>query len=636
MSDAPTTVGDGGLERIYDAVEAILPGVLHPVVQMTLWDAIEDFCARSTLWRATVGWDLPAGDSTLNLSPLDADTRVRWVLDVRGLVRWRVEPPARLVDLMNGAQDRTGTALVACAPRKLGGALPSFLLDDWSEALRDGALSRLYMQPAKPYTNMQLAQFHGRRFKAGITQAKVSALHAGAPLWRFPYFAVQRSGRLMSDPAGTGTAPSPPAVQPTVPRLTISAGVISDVLPVLAVSAGVVSDAPAVVVPPPNPTPNPTPMTLLRLSTAGNQIVDSAGAAVRLKSVNWFGAESSNFVPHGLWARNYKDMLDQVKGWGFNCLRIPFSDDILSSSNVPNGIDTSKNADLVGLTALQVLDKIVDYGATIGLRFVLDHHRITSAGGAGTDGWPAAGFSSTYTQDQWATTWKAMATHYGSKPAVCGFDPHNEPHNIDWYSWAAGVELLANQVHAIAPDWLCFVEGVGDYSGVPYWWGGQLAGIVPRPVVLTVPNKVVYSPHEYGLSVSAQPWLKSGTNTVAGWPTSLKAVWEAAWSMRFKDNSAPIWIGEFGGKFGYNGNGAADSAQSSSADEKKWLTTLVEYLNGDLALNGSNSLAPGQKGMSFAYWSLNCNSGDTGGLLCDDWTTPQAGKLALLAPLLAA
>jgi endoglucanase len=39
--------------------------------------------------------------------------------------------------------------------------------------------------------------------------------------------------------------------------------------------------------------------------------------------------------------------------------------------------------------------------------------------------------------------------------------------------------------------------------------------------------------------------------------------------------------------------------------------------------------------MSFAYWSFNPNSGDTGGLVQGDWLTPQSGKLALLADLLA-
>jgi hypothetical protein len=46
-----------------------------------------------------------------------------------------------------------------------------------------------------------------------------------------------------------------------------------------------------------------------------------------------------------------------------------------------------------------------------------------------------------------------------------------------------------------------------------------------------------------------------------------------------------------------------------------------------------------QRGISWTYWCLNPNSGDTGGLLLDDWVTWHDGKQAVLAgsniPLLA-
>ena len=45
------------------------------------------------------------------------------------------------------------------------------------------------------------------------------------------------------------------------------------------------------------------------------------------------------------------------------------------------------------------------------------------------------------------------------------------------------------------------------------------------------------------------------------------------------------------------------------------------------------NLTGNQLGMSFAYWSFNVNSGDTGVLVQTDWITEQAGKLALIAPL---
>ena len=96
------------------------------------------------------------------------------------------------------------------------------------------------------------------------------------------------------------------------------------------------------------------------LSTSGNQIVDSAGHSVQIAGVNWFGFESTNMSPDGLWTRSYKDMMDQMVELGFNTIRLPFSSEMLHSTAAPSGIDFSKNPDLQGLSALQVMDKIVD------------------------------------------------------------------------------------------------------------------------------------------------------------------------------------------------------------------------------------------------------------------------------------
>src|SRR5262249_11226729 len=95
--------------------------------------------------------------------------------------------------------------------------------------------------------------------------------------------------------------------------------------------------------------------------TSGNQILDVAGKPVRIAGVNWFGFETGTFVVHGLWARNYKDMMDQMVQLGFNTIRVPYSSDIFNPANVPNGIDFGLNPDLRGLTSLQILDRIVAY-----------------------------------------------------------------------------------------------------------------------------------------------------------------------------------------------------------------------------------------------------------------------------------
>lgn len=87
------------------------------------------------------------------------------------------------------------------------------------------------------------------------------------------------------------------------------------------------------------------------LSTNGNRIVDSAGQTVILQGVNWFGFETSNHAPHGLWTRDYKDMLAQIASLGFNTVRLPFSLEALRSTNT-SGIDYGggRNAALAGKT----------------------------------------------------------------------------------------------------------------------------------------------------------------------------------------------------------------------------------------------------------------------------------------------
>ena len=48
-----------------------------------------------------------------------------------------------------------------------------------------------------------------------------------------------------------------------------------------------------------------------RVRTAGSKFT-LGGQAIILRGVNWFGFETENLVPHGLWARCLGDILDQV------------------------------------------------------------------------------------------------------------------------------------------------------------------------------------------------------------------------------------------------------------------------------------------------------------------------------------
>src|SRR5262249_26333714 len=102
--------------------------------------------------------------------------------------------------------------------------------------------------------------------------------------------------------------------------------------------------------------------------TNSKQIVDANGMPVRMTGINWFATETSAFCPHGLWVRQWRDMLDQIKSLGFNTLRLPFCSQLFDSGSVPNSFDANINPDLVGLRGIDIMDKIVNYCGQIGLR----------------------------------------------------------------------------------------------------------------------------------------------------------------------------------------------------------------------------------------------------------------------------
>lgn len=352
--------------------------------------------------------------------------------------------------------------------------------------------------------------------------------------------------------------------------------------------------------------------------TAGNQIVDASGQVVRIAGVNWFGFESSTYAPHGLWARSYKDMMDQMKALGFNTIRLPFSDQLFDPGSTPNGINYSLNPDLQGLNGRGIMDKIVDYAGKIGLRIFLDHHRSEAGAGAEDSGlW----YTSAYPESRWIADWQMLATRYAGNPTVIGADLHNEPHGpATWGTggtndWRLAAERAGNAILAANPNWLIIVEGTESGPSGSYWWGGNLSAAGANPVRLNVAGRLVYSPHDYPQSVHNQPWFSA-----ANYPNNLPAIWDANWGYLFRQGTAPILLGEFGSKL-------------ATSSDQLWASKLIQYLSGDLDGNGTNDLPAGQLGVSWTWWSWNPNSGDTGGILQDDWTTVNQNKVNLLKPV---
>jgi endoglucanase len=366
------------------------------------------------------------------------------------------------------------------------------------------------------------------------------------------------------------------------------------------------------------------------LHTSGNKIVDSTGATVRLTGINWFGMETDNKTFHGLWSSNpWRSQLDTMARLGYNTLRVPFSDDALKAGAVATGINDFINPDLVGQSPLQILDKIIAYAGSKGMRVILDRHRPTAAGQT------ALWYTAAVPESTWITDWQALARRYAGNTTVIGADLHNEPHaegtnpaatGACWgcgdtaRDWRLAAERAGNAILSVQSNWLIFVEGVSCPSGGLSnvwdndpsndedcgWWGGNLSKAGDFPVRLSVANRVVYSPHEYATSVFHQTWFDDPS-----YPANMPAIWDHYWGYLVKQNIAPIMMGEFG------------STLQNPVDTV-WLQNLLAY-------TGS-----GVNGMSFTYWSWNPNSGDTGGIALDDWTNINTTKQAILQPYLIA
>ncbi|MEI5579203.1 hypothetical protein WB472_46610, partial [Streptomyces brasiliscabiei] len=58
------------------------------------------------------------------------------------------------------------------------------------------------------------------------------------------------------------------------------------------------------------------------LSTRGSTIVTSTGAPYTIKAAAWFGMETSNCAPHGLWSISLDEGLTTIAGMGFTTLRL--------------------------------------------------------------------------------------------------------------------------------------------------------------------------------------------------------------------------------------------------------------------------------------------------------------------------
>jgi endoglucanase len=346
----------------------------------------------------------------------------------------------------------------------------------------------------------------------------------------------------------------------------------------------------------------------LPLHTSGRFIVDSNGNRVHLNGVNWYGAESTDFVVAGLQLASLESIVQQIQGLGFNVVRLPWSNQLYETNPVVANYALAANPSLEGENALTILDQVIAALTGAGIMVILDNHNSDAEWCCSTTDGNSLWYNTDYPQANWIADWQGIVKRYQGNPMVIGADLRNEPRSpATWGGsaaddWHAAAELGGNAVLGVNPNLLVFVEGVN--------YALDLTGVASLPVQLNVPNQLVYEAHNYSFDYSAPASYASFVGEVTtNWGYLVTG-----------SNPQPLWIGEFG-----TCNTASTCINSSSnSDGGYWFNMLTAYIQQNgidwtyWPINGTESTGSGRTygatetyGVLNAMWSGSANSGLT-------------------------
>lgn len=283
----------------------------------------------------------------------------------------------------------------------------------------------------------------------------------------------------------------------------------------------------------------------------------------RIEGVNWYGFETRNYVAQGLWAANYVDIVDKIAAYGFNTIRIPFSNEMWELNPTAKNNIVGACQDCQGTSARNVLAMIINYAATKELKIILDNHRSSAGNSAEGNGlW----YTDAYPEEMWIDHWQQVqAWVNGGKidpddelltllgqASVIGFDLRNEPHTAghgrnpsylnEGATWGTGDDLPVFHPNpdpfsppCVAPpatckDWRLAAERAGTTllgDAVAHGWPLRLIiveGIGRYPADGTTPVQNITDQGWWGGMLEGP----RGNSTNPGAPIVLNNGWDSA------------------------------------------------------------------------------------------------------------
>ena len=372
------------------------------------------------------------------------------------------------------------------------------------------------------------------------------------------------------------------------------------------------------------------------------EIVDKNGNPVWITGINWFGFNTGTGVFDGVWMRNFHDMLTEIADHGFNFLRVPMSTEILlqwkngDPDPSPPKVNDYVNPELKDKTSFELWTLTLEWCKELGIKIMIDIHSAeTDASGHTVNLW----YTSKFSFEDWLTGLEWFAGHYKNDDTILAIDLKNEPHgkgddiqkgngakwdsSTDKNNWKYAAEAAAAIVLGQNPNLLIMIEGNEVYpkegydwtcpsfdyvkNFAPYhaaWWGGNFRGVRDYPIDLgKYKSQLVYSPHDYGPLVYAQPWFYDGFTQ----ESLLDDYWRDNWFFICEEKIAPLLIGEWGGFL-------------DGGPNENWLTYLRDLMI--------------ENHIHHTFWCFNENSVDTGGMVSGGFANWDEEKYELVKPSL--
>ena len=370
------------------------------------------------------------------------------------------------------------------------------------------------------------------------------------------------------------------------------------------------------------------------LTTKGSKIVDMNGSEVWLTGCNWFGYNTGTNLFDGVWNCNLKEALESIADHGFNLLRVPMSSELLlqwKKGQYPKAnYNNAYNEELNSMNSLEIFDYVLSLCEKNGMKVMIDIHSVkTDAAGHNHPVW----YKDNLTEADFIESLRWIAARYKDNDTIVAYDLKNEPHgkppetpraiwndSDDPNNWKKVAEKAGKAVLGENPHALIVIEGIEIYpkdikannftsnDKEDYritWWGGNLMGVKDYPIDLgseAFNKQIVYSPHDYGPIVYKQPWFEKEFS----YDSLKKDAWTPFWLYIADEGIAPVLIGEWGGFM--------------EGDNLKWMNCIRQLID--------------EKKLNHTFWCFNANSGDTGGLVKDDFKTWDEEKYGLVKKVL--